>query len=46
MVDKTCYFNKADLSTYGDKEEAIAFAKNRNWNEVVDDIIGEVVWHK
>ena len=36
----------ADLSTYDDKEEAIEFAKHRNWDEVVNDITGEVVWRK
>ena len=36
----------ADLSTYDDKEEAIEFAKSRNWDEVVNDITGEVVWKK
>lgn len=35
-----------DLSTYDDKEEAIEFAKSRNWDEVVNDITGEVVWSK
>lgn len=36
----------ADLSTYDDKEEAIEFAKSRNWDEVVNDITGEVVWRR
>ena len=36
----------ADLSTYDDKEEAIEFAKHRNWDEVVNDITGEVIWSK
>lgn len=35
-----------DLSTYDTKEEAIEFAKNRNWDEVVNDITGEVVWKR
>ena len=36
----------ADLSTYDDKEEAITFAKSRNWDEVVNDHTGEVVWKR
>ena len=36
----------ADLSTYYDKDEAIEFAKSRNWDEVVNDSTGEVVWRK
>lgn len=36
----------ADLSTYDDKEEAIEFAKYHNWDEVVNDITGEVVWKR
>lgn len=36
----------ADLSTYDDKREAVEFAKFHNWDEVVDDITGEVVWSK
>ena len=35
-----------DLSTYDNKEDAIEFAKHRNWDEVVNDITGEVVWRK
>lgn len=33
-----------DLATYDDKEEAINFAKSRDWDEVVDDNSGGVVW--
>ena len=36
----------ADLSTYDDKEEAIEFAKFHNWDEVVNDLTGEVVWRR
>jgi hypothetical protein len=36
----------ADLSTYDSKEEAILFAKTRNWDEVVNDTTGEVVWSR
>ena len=36
----------ADLSTYDNEEDAIEFAKSRNWDEVVNDITGEVVWSK
>lgn len=36
----------ADLSTYDSKEEAIEFAKARNWDEVVNDHTGEVVWRR
>lgn len=36
----------ADLSTYDDENEAIEFAKSRNWDEVVNDITGEVVWRR
>lgn len=35
----------SDLATYDNKEEAINFAKARNWDEVVNDI-GEVVWQR
>ena len=35
-----------DLSTYDTKEEAIEFAKSRNWDEVINDITGEVVWRR
>lgn len=36
----------ADLSTYDNKEEAIGFAKSRGWDEVVNDVTGEVVWKR
>jgi hypothetical protein len=35
-----------DLATYDTKEDAIEFAKHRNWDEVVNDITGEVVWER
>lgn len=35
-----------DWAEYDNKEEAIAFAKNRGWDEVVHDNTGEVVWHR
>ena len=34
----------ADRSTYDSQEEAIAFAKDRNWDGVMDDVTGEIVW--
>ena len=36
----------ADLSTYDNQAEAIAFAKRRNWDEVVNDKTGEIVWRR
>lgn len=33
-----------DLATYDNKDEAIRFAKSHNWDEVVNDVSGEVVW--
>jgi len=36
----------ADLSTYDDMKEAIAFAKLRRWDEVVNDQTGTVVWKR
>ena len=36
----------ADLSSYDTAEEAVSFAKSRNWDEVVNDTTGEIVWHK
>lgn len=36
----------ADLSTYDSKEEAVLFAKTRNWDEVVNDATGEIVWRR
>ena len=35
-----------DESTYDTKEEAVEFAKARHWDEVVNDITGEIVWQK
>lgn len=35
-----------DLATYDTKEDAINFAKSRNWDEVVDDNSGEIVWQR
>lgn len=35
-----------DESTYDNKQEAIDFAESRNWDEVINDNTGEVVWHK
>ena len=36
----------ADLSTYDTADEAIEFAKSRNWDEVVNDSTGEIVYRK
>lgn len=36
----------ADSAEYDDKEEAIAFAKAHNWDEVVNDASGETVWRR
>ena len=36
----------ADLSTYDTADEAINFAKSRNWDEVVNDSTGEIVYRK
>jgi hypothetical protein len=36
----------ADFSTYDDKDEAIKFAKYHNWDEVINDRTGEVVWRR
>ena len=35
-----------DLATYETKDEAIEFAKHRNWDEVVNDETGEVVYRR
>lgn len=35
-----------DESTYDSKEEAIAFAKARNWDGVMDDSTGEIIWER
>ncbi len=36
----------SDLATYDTAEEAIEFAKSRNWDEVVNDITGEVIYRR
>ena len=36
----------ADLSTYDTLDEAVSFAKLHNWDEVVNDNTGEVVYRK
>ena len=36
----------ADISTYDSMDEAIEFAKHHNWDEVVNDNTGEVVWER
>ena len=38
--------NIVDESMYDDPDEAIAFAKLRNWDEVVNDVTGEVIWER
>lgn len=35
-----------DEAMYDNKTEAIEFAKSRNWDEVVNDVTGEVVWKR
>ena len=35
-----------DAATYSSKEKAIKFAKNRGWDEVVNDLTGETVWRR
>lgn len=40
------YFFITDEAKYDSKEEAIAFAKARNWDSVTDDITGEIVWER
>lgn len=48
----TAYFyeeNKdeaTDFVTFDSKNEAVAYASDNHWNEVVDDDSGEVVWNK
>ena len=37
---------QADLSTYDNEQEAVEFAKSRNWDKVVNDITGEVIWRR
>lgn len=34
----------AGENTYDSKEEAVLFAKTHNWDRVVNDATGEVVW--
>lgn len=36
----------ADEAMYDNKTEAIEFAKSRNWDEVVNDVTGEVIWKR
>lgn len=36
----------ANRHTCDSKEEAISFAKSRNWDGVMDDITGEIVWER
>lgn len=36
----------ADEAMYDNKTEAIEFAKSHNWDEVVNDVTGEVVWKR
>lgn len=36
----------ADQAHYDNKEEAISFAKIRDWDEVVDNNSSEIVWRK
>ena len=33
-------------ATFDDKEDAIQFARARNWDKVKDDQTGEVIWHR
>lgn len=35
-----------DYAEYDNKEDAIVFAKNRGWDEVVSDKTGEIVWSR
>lgn len=35
-----------DETMYDNKTEAIEFAKSRNWDKVVNDVTGEVVWKR
>ena len=44
VYDNEDYECILDESMYDNAEEAITFAKLRNWDEVVNDITGEVVW--
>lgn len=36
----------ADMSTYDTEAEAVEFAKYHNWDEVVNDVTGEIVWRR
>lgn len=36
----------ANDKCYDDKDEAIDFAKLHNWDEVVDDSTGKIVWRR
>lgn len=36
----------SDLSTYENIKAAIAFAREMDWDEVVNDNTGEIVWRK
>lgn len=36
----------ADLSIYNTEKEAIDFAKMQHWDEVVNDLTGDVVWRR
>lgn len=36
----------ADESEYDTADEAIAFAKNRGWDEVLSSLDGNQIWHK
>ena len=36
----------AEQATYDSKEEAIRFAKSRNWDEVRDDNTGKIIWRR
>lgn len=38
--------NIADSADYDDKNEAIKFAKFRNWDEVVDNKTSEIIWSR
>ena len=35
-----------DAAKYYELEEAVKFAKSHNWDEVRNDVTGEVVWHR
>lgn len=49
MESYTAFIYEEDgiaAAEYDNKEDAIAFAKARNWDEVVNDNTGDVVWCK